>query len=263
VKPWEAHNRKAWDERARSGKRHTKTVLEKDLADPLPIVDPENWFGSVAGRRVLCLAAGGGLQSALLAAAKAQVTVVDISAEMLELDRIIAARHGFQMRILQASMDNLEALGDDTFDLVLQPVSTCYIPDIRKVYGEVARVLVRDGLYISQHKQPINLQSSYLHSPQGYTILHSYFTREPLPPLPESTEHREADNFEFIHSWQDLIGGMCAAGFSVEGLVEPRHCQTNASPGTFGDRSCFVPPYAKIKARLTKKETASVLWTPS
>src|SRR4051812_17040619 len=146
------HNRQAWDERARSGQRHTRTVLAKDLKHPLPILDPEGWLGGdVRGKSVLCLASGGGLQSALFAAAGANVTVVDISAEMLELDKRVAAEHGLKVVPVQSSMDNLSAFAESSFDVVLQPVSTCYVADISRVYLEVARVLRADGIYISQH----------------------------------------------------------------------------------------------------------------
>ena len=50
------------------------------------------------------------------------------------------------MRVLQASMDELTELGDATFDIVIQPVSTCYVPDVSRVYREVARVMVAGGI---------------------------------------------------------------------------------------------------------------------
>src|SRR6266542_5813695 len=132
--PYE-HNRRAWNERARSGKRHTRSVLAKDLANPLPILDPEGWLdGNLAGKRVLCLASGGGLQSALCAASGAVVTVVDLSPEMLALDEQAAGTHGYHIKTVEASMDDLSILPDASFEIVIQPVSTCYVPDILKVY---------------------------------------------------------------------------------------------------------------------------------
>ena len=71
----------------------------------------DSWLsGGVAGRRLLCLAAGGGRQSAFYAAAGAEVTVVDISPEMLLLDRQVAAERGLNIRSVEASMDDLSAL---------------------------------------------------------------------------------------------------------------------------------------------------------
>jgi ubiquinone/menaquinone biosynthesis C-methylase UbiE len=165
------HNRQAWDARVRQAARFTRPAPDKEFANPLAAVDPAGWLGSsIAGQRVLCLAAGGGRQGALYAAAGAQVTVVDISAEMLALDRQVAAERGLELRTVEASMDDLSSLGNAAFDIVIHPVSTCYVPDVLAVYREVARVTAAGGLYISQHKQPASLQSSVKPSPRGYEI---------------------------------------------------------------------------------------------
>ena len=129
----------------------------------------------LTGKRVLCLAAGGGRQSALYAAAGAEVTVVDISREMLALDREVAAERGLNIRVIEASMDDLSALSADKFEIVLQPVSTCYVPDVAKVYREVARVTATGGLYISQHKQPTSLQAEVRPSGGGYHLTEPYY----------------------------------------------------------------------------------------
>src|SRR3954470_24940356 len=152
-------NRSLWDERARRRMPHTECASDEDFRRPLKILDPCGWLeGTLAGKRVLCLAAGGGKHSVLCAAAGAKVTVVDISPEMLAYDRELAARRGVAVRIVEASMDHMPMLHESEFEVVIQPVSTCYVPDVRAVYREVARVTAPGGLYISQHKQPASLQ---------------------------------------------------------------------------------------------------------
>lgn len=244
------HNQRAWDERVRRQDRHTRTVLARDLQNPLPVLDPENWLGgNVRGRKVLCLASGGGLQSAMFAAAGASVTVVDLSNEMLNQDREIAARYGFQVLAVQASMDDLSMFAAGHFEIVLQPVSTCYVPDIGAVFREVARVLREGGIYISQHKQPASLQAETLPGPKGYTIIELADRKEALPPVLPCW-HREADAIEYLHSWSSIIGGMCRAGFVIEDLIEPNgHANALAEKGSWEHRCAYLPPYAKIKAR--------------
>src|SRR5688572_14322150 len=84
----EAQNRRAWDQLVEQQQRHTKPARDDDFAEPLTAVNADGWLGeNIAGKRVLCLAAGGGRQSALYAAAGATVTVVDLSPAMLALDR--------------------------------------------------------------------------------------------------------------------------------------------------------------------------------
>src|SRR5687768_13632379 len=135
------HNRAAWDERARRRLAHTETAGDAQFADPWTYIDDCGWLGrNVEGKRVLCLAAGGGWHGPLFASVGARVTAVDISPEMLARDEALAKERGLQLRLLEASMDDLSALADGEFDIVIQPVSTCYAPDIHAVYREVARV---------------------------------------------------------------------------------------------------------------------------
>lgn len=260
------HNRRAWDDRARRRQTHTGSASEKDFQNPLAVVDECGWLGgAVAGRRVLCLAAGGGKHGALFAALGAEVTVVDLSAAMLERDRQVAAARGLKIRIVEASMDDLSMLAPAGFDIVIQPVSTCYVPDVLAVYRAVADVTAAGGLYISQHKQPASLQAEVAPSPRGYLLSEPYYRKGPLPDVLGSA-HREAGTLEYLHRWEELIGGLCRAGFVIEDLVEPRHADPLAQPGSFGHRSGYVPPYVTIKARRTTqaagKSPTPALWTP-
>ena len=67
------------------------------------------------------------------------MTVVNISPEMLAIDRVVAAERGLDLRIVEASMDDLSALRPASFEIVIHPVSTCYVSDVAAVYREVAR----------------------------------------------------------------------------------------------------------------------------
>ena len=256
-------NRAAWDERARKRLAHTETAGDAQFADPWTFIDDCGWLGrNVAGKRVLCLAAGGGWHGPLFASVGACVTVVDISPEMLARDSEVAAQRGLKLRTLEASIDHLAGLTEAEFDLVIQPVSTCYVPDINRVYGEVARVTAPGGLYISQHKQPANLQSAAVPSANGYPIQESYYRSGPLPPAHRDALHRESGTLEYVHRWDDLLGGICRAGFAIEDVAEPRHGDPHAKSGTFRHRSWFVPPYITFKARRTTQTVTRALWTP-
>jgi len=260
------HNRRAWDERVKRSDWHTETARENDFVDPLAAVDDCGWLGgNVSGKRVLCLAAGGGKHGALFAAAGAIVTVVDLSPRMLELDRQLASQRGLNVQTVEASMDNLSMFAAATFDVVIQPVSTCYVPDLLAVYREVARVTTAGGLYISQHKQPASLQAEVVPAGRGYVLSEPYYRSGPLPPVIEGCLHRESGTMEFLHRWEELIGGLCRAGFVVEDLLEPRHGDVRSEPGTFKHRSAFVPPFVTLKACRAASDSAGEkprLWTP-
>src|SRR6185503_6285232 len=136
-----AHNRRAWDEMAAKGQRFTRAAADDDFANPLATVDQVGWLGAdIRGKRLLCLAAGGGKHGPLYAAAGAVVTVLDLSPAMLELDRQVATERRLALRTIEGSMDDLSMLAAGEFEIVIHPVSTCYLPQIAPVYREVARV---------------------------------------------------------------------------------------------------------------------------
>jgi SAM-dependent methyltransferase len=251
----------------RGKQRFTHPVSDEELANPLKTVDGLGWLdGNIHGKNLLCLAAGGGRQSALYAMAGAKVTVVDISPAMLQLDREVAAERQLDVTTVEASMDHMPMFRTGQFDIVIHPVSSCYIPEIDKMYGEVARVSAAGGIYISQHKTPTSLQADVVRSANGYELLEPYYRTGPLPAVAGS-RHREEGTLEFLHRWEQLLGSMCRAGFVIEDLVEPSHGEADAKSNSFADRSQFVAPYVRIKARRNGKQADggkadSAIWVP-
>ncbi|MCH2180996.1 MAG: class I SAM-dependent methyltransferase [Mariniblastus sp.] len=247
---------------ARQRNRFARPARDEDYLEPLKSVDGPGWLGgNIQGKRVLCLAAGGGRQGPLYAAAGGIVTVVDISDEMLELDREVARQRNLEIRVVEQSMDDLSCFEPASFDIVIQPVSTCYLPNIEVIYRQVARVMEPNGIYISQHKQPTSLQVD--RDGGSYRLAAAYYRGEPLAPARTASLVREAGTLEYIHRWQELIGAMCRSGFVIEDLTEPLHADMTAEPGSFGHRSHYVAPYVRIKARRTGQPVESeALWTP-
>jgi len=141
-----ASNARAWDRLATA-----QAALARPAADEA-FDDPRRWLGSggptgkpwlpvrLDGLELLCLAAGGGKHGPLYAAAGARVTVVDLSPAMLALDRQVAAERRLDLEIIQTSMDDLRMFAAARFDLVIHPVSTCYVPEVGSVFREVSRV---------------------------------------------------------------------------------------------------------------------------
>ncbi len=258
-------NRAAWN-RLAEGSNFARVASDEECARPLAVLDGRGWLPmEIRGWNVLCLAAGGGWQSILYASAGANVTVVDLSPAMLRLDAREADRRKLSVRTIETSMDDLSMLEEAMFDLVHQPVSTCYVPNVEAVYREIARVLKDGGVYISQHKTPTSLQVTHRTERNQYVIGRKYYHEGPLPGC-EDSSYRETGTVEYLHRWEELVGGLCRAGFVIEDLVEPCRADASAPVGHFKHRGRFVAPYLRMKAvrkpRTETPRTPPAIWTP-
>src|ERR671914_112337 len=112
-----AFNQARWRALAEADALFTRPALNLDEASARAKVDPDGWLGPLEGKRVLCLAGGGGQQSAAFALLGARVTVVDLSDAQIERDVQVAAHYGFDIQTLQADMRDLSALAEAAFDV--------------------------------------------------------------------------------------------------------------------------------------------------
>lgn len=243
------YNAQVWDRMVAQKSGFASTVSARALNDPLKHINIYDWLpDGVHGKKVLCLAAGGGKHAPLYAAGGADVTVLDVSEAMLEKDRIMAEKHGFRIRRVRACMTRMDMFDQGEFDVIMQPVSSCYIENLDAMYGEVQRILKPGGIYIVQHKQPFSLQCSPFPEVSKYHVQTQGHHKGPLPPV-HGSEHREHGALEFLHPLEALLGGLCRKGFVIEDVREPWHGREDAAPGSFAHRSHYVPPYVAIKAR--------------
>ncbi len=244
-------NHLAWNELANDMRFAGAIPLPPDQASAIAALDP--WISAdwVPGCRLLCLGAGGGRQGPLHAIAGAVVTVVDISEKQLDHDRRIAADRGLLLQCLCGNAERLDHLRDESFDVVVQPVSTCYLKDVHRMYAEIARVLRPGGLYVVQHKHPSSLLATGT-SRDDYRIATPMIDGRPLPALSEDlaqqTPQRERDMIEYPHSMDTLIGGLCNAGFIIAGFSEPPRADAFATHESLEFQACFLPPYFRLKA---------------
>ena len=202
-----------------------------------------NWiFENVAGKEVLCLASGGGQQSAVFGILGAKVTVLDLTEEQLESDRKVARHFGYDITTLSGDMRDLSGFADSQFDMVYQAISMCFVPAVRDVYREVARVLRPGGLYRVAHGNPATQtvdETSW--DDEGYRILEPYSMGRIADP----------DCYEFRHSLSEIFNGLIELGFIVRGVYEdPRHScgRVDAEDGSYDHMLRFVLKYFAIVA---------------
>jgi len=115
---------------------------------------PQDWFPPLAGKKVLCLACGGGQQGPILAATGADVTVFDNSPKQLERDRMVAEREQVSLQTELGDMRDLSRYSGGNFDVVLV-TGTCFVDDITLMWREISRILKQSGILIAGCSNPI------------------------------------------------------------------------------------------------------------
>ncbi len=249
-----SHNRKAWDRLVEKGNRWTIPVSRKEitaaqdgkweiyLTESKPV--PRDWFPDIKGARILCLASGGGQQGPILAAAGADVTVFDNSPKQLEKDKLIAESESLPLRTVEGDMCKLTVFGDNTFNLVVHPVSNLFVHDTRPVWAEAFRVLRKGGELLAGFVNP----ADYLFDPKlmekgELRVKYSL----PYTDAESITEEERVELYgadapiEYSHSLEEQIGGQLEGGFVIIGFYEDYR---SGSP-----IANYMPSYIATRAR--------------
>ena len=238
------HNRVAWDTQVERGNRWTLPVSAEALEAARqgtweifltalkPV--PRRWLGLVRGQRVLCLASGGGQQAPILAAAGAIVTVLDNSPRQLQRDSRLAEEHGLSVETILGDMARLDMFSDGSFDLIVHPVSNCFVPNVHPVWTEAFRVLRPGGVHVAGFTNPIVYAfDQELSEREGkLEVKHRlpYSDADTLTPQEIADRLSAGAPLEFSHTLEDLIGGQTLAGFLVTGLYQDSDPPEDAAP---------------------------------
>ncbi len=232
------YNRAAWDREVERRNRWTVPVStavietarrgqwEIFLTDSKPV--PKTWFPELKGLDVLCLASGGGQQGPILAAASANVTVLDNSPKQLAQDRFVAERDGLTLTTVEGDMVDLSMFADESFDLIVHPVSNVFVPDVRPVWREAFRVLRHGGVLMAGFMNPAIYIFDLDLAEQGILEVRYSLPYSDLTSPSEEARRRYLESgrpLEFSHTLEDLIGGQLEAGFLLTSRYEDRYAE--------------------------------------
>lgn len=227
-------NQNAWDRKVEDGVVYTKLVnkeiIEKSKSGQWEITVttnksvPKAWFpSSLSGFKILCLASGGGQQGPILAAAGADVTVVDISEKQLEQDAIVAKRDGLNLHTIQGDMSDLHFFDDESFDMIVHPVSNLFVEEIYPVWKEAARVLKHNGVLISGFTNPLLFIFDDEQEIAGTLDVKHSIPSSSLSNLTDLEIEKYINSnqtVEFGHTLEDQIQGQIDAGLVITGFYE-------------------------------------------
>jgi len=228
------HNKNAWNREVEKGNRWTIPVSEEDivkakhgewsilLTPNKPV--PKSWFPNLKSLEVLCLASGGGQQGPILAAVGAKVTVLDNSPKQLDQDRLVTKRESLVINIIEWDMAKVLPFPDDTFSLIVHPVSNIFIENIQPVWNECFRVLRHGGFLLSGLTNPaVYLFDWKMIEEQGILQVKYNLPYSDIGSLDDEEKRRlleQEEPVEFSHTLEDLIGGQLKAGFIITDFYE-------------------------------------------
>lgn len=230
-----AYNKEAWNREVEGGESRWTQPVDPDtiakarkgefsivLTENIPV--PHSWFPPLQNADVLCLASGGGQQGPVLSALGANVTVFDNSPAQLKQDQLVAGRESLSLKTVEGDAADLSIFADESFDLVFNPCSTLFMPDVRAVWRECARVLRKGGILMTGSINPIHyIFDLFKADDEGVLEVKHSIPYADINNLSKEELSRYVDNglpVEFGHSLTDLLGGQLDAGLVITDMYE-------------------------------------------
>ena len=237
-------NRANWDERAPAHAASTGYRVEALAPDPAGLSDVVRFdrarLGDLTGLDVVHLQCHIGTDTLSLQRLGGRVTGVDFSPASLREARHLAKRAGADIDYVESDVYAApEALDGRTFDVVYTGVGAlCWLPDIRRWAGVVARLLRPGGRLHLRDGHPV---LGTLADPDGTGTLridHPYFERPEPMVWDDGGTYVETDH-EFVHTvtheWNhglgEIVTALLDAGLELTGLTEHETVAWEALPG--------------------------------
>lgn len=186
---------------------------------------PKEWFPNLKGKNILALACGGGQQAPVFAAHGANVTVTDFSDNQLASETYVAEREKYDINIVKADMSKDFPFLNDTFDMIFNPISNCYIEAIQPMWKECARVIRKNGVLMMAFVKEEHFMFEPEYKNEDYLISRHSLPFNPYRDLSEESKKKYAEEhrpFAFSHSLTEQIGGLIEAGFEITNIYEDR-----------------------------------------
>jgi len=182
---------------------------------------PLSWFEGL-GKDVLGLASGGGQQGPVMAAHGYRVTILDNSMRQLQSERMVAEREDYEVLVLQADMTLPFPFKDESFDMIIHPVSNCYIENLQPTWNECYRVLRHGGVLMAGWTNPIlyMFDDEALDNPEIPLIVRHKLPYNGRMEVEKGAELSLDTGYQFSHTLEAQIGGQLKAGFLLKDFYE-------------------------------------------
>jgi 2-polyprenyl-3-methyl-5-hydroxy-6-metoxy-1,4-benzoquinol methylase len=181
----------------------------------------------LAGLSVIDLGCGEGRYTRSFARRGAHMTGIDVSPRMLEQARAEETRQPLGIRYQLDSSTELRSCSDHSFDAAVSSMALMDTPDFPAVARAAFRVIrPGGGFYFSVlHPCFMRRDSGWATDAAGRVVGRSVSNYWDDSPYTETWGFENASpftNFYFPWRLEDYVNGLCAAGFRIERVHEPR-----------------------------------------
>ena len=253
-------NRERWEALAKNRVLFSRPWLNLDRTSAADRLQPALKDVDFSGKEVLCIASGGGQQSAALSILGARVTVLDFSETQLARDREAADFYGYEIRTVLGDMRDLSSFDESSFDIAWQPFSINYVKEVDIVIRGVARIVRDAGFYQLDFANPFAMgRDERSWDGRGYPLARFYTDGEMVEPDPAEWEiwNEEGDcqtmegPRQFRHTFSRIVNTLVDNGFNIRRLWESVG-DPAAVPGTWDHFIAIVPQIIGVWSRLSK-----------
>ena len=217
-----------------------------------------------AGDTVLDVGCGNGALARRMAQRGAMVTAFDYSEELIRLAKARGAAlpAAVDFRVIDGSDEAaMLALGAGRFDGITCTMALMDMPTIDPLFRAAARLLRRGGRFVfsTQHPAFNSNNPIFVHEKEDrdgvvgdhYAVkLRAYLD---MPPVKGAGAPGEPSPHYYYHrSLSELLGAAFAAGFVLDGLLEPAFSaeDADASEGLYWTKLDQIPPVLSGRLRL-------------
>lgn len=163
------------------------------------------------GRRILELGCGEGRSLVAFARAGAIAIGIDPSADKLASARALAEREKVRLELRQGDLAELAFIGAETVDAALSSHVLSQLPDLRRVFRQVHRVLKPGAPLVFSVRHPL----AGLVDKKTRILRRSYFDDSPV------SQDAPGDSEEYNHTFSYLFMTLTRSGYRVDTVVEP------------------------------------------
>jgi ubiquinone/menaquinone biosynthesis C-methylase UbiE len=250
------YNHARWEALAKANALFTRPKLDLDKVTARDYLglDRLGVTWDLMGKNVLCLASGGGQQSAAFALLGAKVSVFDVSPSQLERDKAAAEHYEVEIGLFQGDMRDLSCFGSESFDIIWQPYSLTFVPDSRVVFHEVSRILRVGGLYHLMCANPFFAGLTHNNwNGDGYTLKLPY-EDETVTSYPDQEWVYEQSQslskiqepIEYRQTLSRIMNGLIKEGLLLAYFSEIKSNDPESLPGSWGHFAEIAPPWMEF-----------------